>query len=149
MNNLAAAAKVTAVHQSSRHVPRHISRMLFRARPGDDEPVNAKSGRPGCDEAQAPLVLASDGQLMMEAAVMNHPLWGRRSRSKQVVLACLIVALAGVLLSVRGSVNTDSDTAATGDQRGWHRQLVIRQASSSSMTSSMAHRWTPLTGTLP
>ncbi len=45
---------------------------------------------------------------------MNHPLWGRRNRSKQVVLACLIVALAGVLLSVLGSANTGPDTAATG-----------------------------------
>ena len=29
---------------------------------------------------------------------MNHPLWGRRKRIKQLVLACLIVALVIVLL---------------------------------------------------
>ena len=29
---------------------------------------------------------------------MNHPLWGRRKRIKQLVLACLIVALVTVLL---------------------------------------------------
>jgi beta-glucanase (GH16 family) len=34
------------------------------------------------------------------AAVMNHPLWGQRRRIKQLVLACLIVALVTVLLIV-------------------------------------------------
>lgn len=33
-------------------------------------------------------------------AVMNHPLWGRRRRIKQLVLACLIVALVTVVLSM-------------------------------------------------
>jgi beta-glucanase (GH16 family) len=32
------------------------------------------------------------------AAVMNHPRWGRSKRTKQLVLACLIVALVIVLL---------------------------------------------------
>jgi beta-glucanase (GH16 family) len=31
-------------------------------------------------------------------AVMNHPVWGRRKRTKQLGLACLIVALVTVLL---------------------------------------------------
>ncbi len=35
----------------------------------------------------------------MKAAVLNHPLWGRRKRIKQLVLACLIVALVTVLVS--------------------------------------------------
>jgi beta-glucanase (GH16 family) len=34
----------------------------------------------------------------MKAAVMNHPVWGRRKRTKQLGLACLIVALVTVLL---------------------------------------------------
>lgn len=35
---------------------------------------------------------------------MNHPLWGRRKRIKQLVLACLIVALVTVLLRVLETV---------------------------------------------
>ena len=47
----------------------------------------------------------SGGQLTMKAAVMNHPLWGRRRRTKQLVLACLIVALVAVVLDALGIVN--------------------------------------------
>jgi beta-glucanase (GH16 family) len=36
----------------------------------------------------------------MKAAVMNHSLWGQHKRIKQLILACLIVALVAVLLSV-------------------------------------------------
>ena len=32
---------------------------------------------------------------------MNHPRWGRRKRIKQLVLACLVVALVTVLLEAR------------------------------------------------
>jgi beta-glucanase (GH16 family) len=35
---------------------------------------------------------------------MNHPLWGRRKRIKQLVLACVIVALVTVLLSALATV---------------------------------------------
>jgi beta-glucanase (GH16 family) len=38
----------------------------------------------------------------VKAAVMNHSLWGRRKRIKQLVLACLIVALVTVLLNALG-----------------------------------------------
>ncbi len=31
---------------------------------------------------------------------MNRPLWGQRKRTKQLVLACLIVALLTVLVTV-------------------------------------------------
>jgi len=41
----------------------------------------------------------------MKAAVMNHPLWGRRRRTKQIVLACLIVVIAVVVLGALGIVN--------------------------------------------
>jgi hypothetical protein len=30
---------------------------------------------------------------MLKATVMNHPLWARRKRARQLVLACLIAAL--------------------------------------------------------
>jgi len=40
----------------------------------------------------------SGGQLTVQAAAMNHPLWGRRKRIRQLVLACLIAALVTVLL---------------------------------------------------
>ena len=41
----------------------------------------------------------------MKAAVLNHPLWGRRRRTKQIVLACLIVVIAVVVLGALGIVN--------------------------------------------
>src|SRR5215468_2465702 len=43
--------------------------------------------------------------------MMNHPLWGRRKRIKQFVLACLIVALVTVALSAL-------KTAITGEESG-------------------------------
>jgi beta-glucanase (GH16 family) len=42
----------------------------------------------------------------MKAAVMNHLLWGRRERIKQLVLACLIVALVTVLVIVLETLTT-------------------------------------------
>jgi beta-glucanase (GH16 family) len=42
---------------------------------------------------------ASRGQLTVKAGVMNHPFWGRRKWIKQLVLACVIVALATVLVT--------------------------------------------------
>ena len=37
---------------------------------------------------------------------MNHPLWGRRKRVKQLVVACLIVALVAVLVVVLETLTT-------------------------------------------
>lgn len=37
---------------------------------------------------------------------MNHPLWGRHKRAKQLALACLIVGLVAVLLAVRETATT-------------------------------------------
>lgn len=48
---------------------------------------------------------ASGGWLAVKA-VMNHPLWGRRKRIKQLVLACLIVALVTVLVIVLETLTT-------------------------------------------
>jgi beta-glucanase (GH16 family) len=38
---------------------------------------------------------------------MNHPLWGRRTRIKQLVLACLIVALVTVLVILVETLTTE------------------------------------------
>ena len=71
----------------------------------------------------------------MKAAVLNHPLWGRRRRTKQIVLACLIVVIAVVVLGALGIVNI-------GDarDRGSRPPSATQRTSSSLMTSSPAHR---------
>jgi beta-glucanase (GH16 family) len=49
----------------------------------------------------------------MKVATMNHPLWGRRRRTKQIVLACLTVVIAVVVLGALGIVNI-GDARAPG-----------------------------------
>jgi len=75
---------------------------------------------------------------MVKAAGMNHPRWGRRKRAKQLVLACLIVALVAVLLGVRetGATKARGMAAPAGYSAG---QLIFDDRFSG--TSLNSARW--------
>lgn len=71
---------------------------------------------------------------------MNQPRWGRRKRAKQLVLACLIVALVAVLLGVRQTGTTTVKPRGMAPPAGYSAgQLIFDdQFSGTSLNSA---RW--------
>ena len=84
-------------------------------------------------------VQASGGQLTVKAAVMNHPPAGRRKRVRQLVLACLIVALVTVLLIVLETV-TSGEAPGMAPPAGYSAGQLIFDDQFSG-TSLNAARW--------
>ena len=87
---------------------------------------------------------ASGGQLTVKAAVMNHPLWGRRKRIKQLVLACLIVALVTVLLGVLETV-TIGEAPGMAPPAGYSAGQLIFDDQFSGTSLNSAH-WNTFMG---
>jgi beta-glucanase (GH16 family) len=72
---------------------------------------------------------------------MNHPLWGRRKRIKQLVLACLIVALVTVLLEVL----TTGHATGMASPAGYSAGQLIFDDQFSGMSLNSAH-WNTFMG---
>ncbi len=72
---------------------------------------------------------------------MNHPLWGRRKRIKQLVLACLIVALVTVFLSVQ----TIGDATRMAPPAGYSAGQLIFDDQFSGTSLNSAH-WNTFMG---
>jgi beta-glucanase (GH16 family) len=75
---------------------------------------------------------------------MNHSLWGRRKRIKQLVLACVIVALATVLLSALATV-TIGEGAGMAPPAGYSAGQLIFDDKFSG-TSLNSARWNGFMG---
>jgi beta-glucanase (GH16 family) len=73
---------------------------------------------------------------------MNHPLWGRRKRIKQLVLACVIVALAAVLLIALATV-TIGEGAGMAPPAGYSASQLIFDDKFSGTSLNSAH-WNTL-----
>ena len=75
---------------------------------------------------------------------MNHPLWGRRKRIKQLVLACLIVALVTVLVIVRETLNTE-EAPTMAPPAGYSASQLIFDDQFSGTSLNSAH-WNTFMG---
>jgi beta-glucanase (GH16 family) len=82
--------------------------------------------------------------LPVKAAVMNLPLWGRRKRIKQLVLACLIVALVTVLLKTLGIVPI-GEASGMASPAGYSAGQLIFDDQFSGTSLNSAH-WTTVMG---
>jgi beta-glucanase (GH16 family) len=78
----------------------------------------------------------------MRAAVMNHPLWGRHKRIKQLVLACVIVALVTVLLGAL----TIGDATGMAPPAGYSAGQLIFDDQFSGTSLNSAHWNSFMTG---
>src|SRR6516165_12662729 len=72
---------------------------------------------------------------------MNHPLWGRRKRIKQLVLACLIVALVTVLVIVLETLTTE-EAPTMAPPAGYSASQLIFDDRFSGTSLNSAH-WNP------
>ena len=75
---------------------------------------------------------------------MNHPLWGRRKRIKQLVLACLIVALVTVLVIVLETLTTE-EAPTMAPPAGYSASQLIFDDQFSGTSLNSAH-WNPFMG---
>jgi len=75
---------------------------------------------------------------------MNHPLWGRRKRIKQLVLACLIVVLVTVLVIVLETLTTE-EAPTMAPPAGYSASQLIFDDQFSGTSLNSAH-WNTFMG---